>query len=585
MADPVRDDAAELPLSGSAPETLDALLRAVSPPGMFSGSHSAPYTASLQGAAWTNDLAQRLRSLLHATPLTDLRTSDEHHDISTRHYDSLTLALKLLDAVVEYTGLEDELDHDGARRVLAPLLRAMDHVAGVEPDVDRHDAVVRRLLAALQNDKSGREPFDVTYLDAGERGELVTRHVTFRLLSDYHVGGPGDGRIVLRLSNEAINLVLNALSLDLADAQAATEAVVDSQFRRGRFDDALRSAQNARIRSVNYSRSIDEQLERTQRDVRRVDWREAMPRMLDDARIHIELRLHTEERILEAAEAKLDELAGSEQATQVAQIVSLMKDCRRRHLELHGRLMRARAIFLEAQGRQVFVAARAFARPDLAAQILTPVLRMPARVASVLAERAFHLCHPPVAPNVFGFSEYVHYLTRPKREIGPGSHDIAPRDLVSYGSDPAFFSAEVRAAALAALSAVDATTPLSALLRETTAATSAGPVADLIAFVTLRAFAPDRFLDGDGEAEPESRSRAVRGATPSATLEPFETDPLLDLMSEFDIEPIPGSELRVAGYIGDDLRLVRRLAPASSDADTMRAGAVATDHPVGVFHV
>ncbi|MGH7619363.1 MAG: hypothetical protein ACREPM_19270 [Gemmatimonadaceae bacterium] len=548
---------------------------------MLGPPQPAPYSSSLQSAAWTNDLAQRLRSLLHATPLTDLRSSDEHHDISTRHYDSLTLALKLLDAVVEYTGLEDELDHDGARRMLAPLLRAMDHAAGVEADVDRHDAVVRRLLAALQNDKSGREPFDVTYLDAGERGELVTRHVTFRLLSDYHVGGPGDGRIVLRLSNEAINLVLNALSLDLADAHAATEAVVDSQFRRGRFDDALRSAQNARIRSVNYSRSIDEQLERTQRDVRRVDWRETMPRMLDDARIHIELRLHTEDRILEAAEPKLDELPlGSEQAMQVAQIVSLMKDCRRRHMELHGRLMRARAIFLEAQGRQAFVAARAFARPDLTGKVLTPVLRMTARAASVLAETAFHLCHPPVPPNVFGFSEYVHYLIRPKREIGLGSRDIAPRDLVSYGSDPAFFSPEVRAAALVALSAVDVATPLSALLRETTAATVADPVADLIAFVTLRAFAPDRFLDGDGEPKPEARARGMRGATAAVLADPFESDPLLDLMSAFDIEPIPGSELRVAGYIGDDLRLVRRLVPSTSDA-----GAAVTDQSAGVFNV
>ena len=507
MADPAHDGAPALASLMSPPTMFDTALGTMIDHSTRGGDTSR-FAMPLNSPPWTADLGQRLRSLLHATPLTDLRSSDEHHDPSTRHYDSLTLALKLLDAVVESTGLEDELDHEGARRVLGPLLQAMDCAVGVVPDADRHDAVVRRLLAALQNDKNGREPFDLTYLDASEQGALVTRHVTFRLLSDYHVGGPGDGRIVLRLSNEAINLVLNALSLDLADAQAAAEAVVDSQLRRGRFDDALRSAQNARVRSVNYSRSIDEQLERTQRDVRRVDWREAMPRMLDDARIHIELRLHTEDSILEAGESKLDELpSGSQQATQVAQIVALMKDCRRRHTELHGRLMRSRAIFLDAQGRQSFVAARAFARPDLAAQVLTPVLRMTARAAFDLADAAFYLCHPPSAPSVFGLSEYVHYLIRPKRELGPGTRDIADRDLVGYGSDPAFFSPEVREAALSVLAAVREPMPLSELLRSVTvvgSSSDAGPsdsgaVADLIAFVTLRAFAPDRFQNADGD--------------------------------------------------------------------------------------
>ena len=562
---------------------------------------------SFPTAAWTTDLAQRLRALLHATPLTDLRERDEHHDPSTRHYDSLTLALRLLDAVVESTGLEDELDHDGAHRVLYPLLRAMDRAANVAQDIERHDFVVRRLLGALLNDKAGREPFDVTYFDAAERGDLVTRHVTFRLLSDYHVAGSGEGRLVLRLSNEAINLVLNALNLDLADAQAAAEAVVDSQLRRGRFDDALQSARNARVRSHNYTRSIDEALERTQRDVRRVDWREQMPQMLQDARIHIELRLRTEDSILEAGEEKLNELApGSEQAGQVSQIVALMKDCRSRHVKLHGRLMRARGIFLEAQGRQVFAAARAYARPDIALQVLTPILRMTARDAGVAAGSAFSLCHPPASPSVFSLTDFIHYLIRPKRELGAGAVPVVEPDLVEYGSDPTFFSPEVRAAAFTVLSDVTGDATLSELIAGTTRGStrpamidghtgarhaSSAPsastgtrhsqanaedfdayaVSDLITFVVLRAFAPDRpgeidGIEGSGHGASETPSDMSVEATVD-TMNILASDPLLDLMTEFRIEVVPDSVLRVAGYIGDDLRLVRRQGvPSASTA-------------------
>lgn len=53
------------------------------------------------GERWPADLTRRLRVLLHTLPLNGLRRSDAIRDAEFRHYDSLALALRVLDAVVD----------------------------------------------------------------------------------------------------------------------------------------------------------------------------------------------------------------------------------------------------------------------------------------------------------------------------------------------------------------------------------------------------------------------------------------------------------------------------------------------------
>jgi hypothetical protein len=90
------------------------------------------------GTAWSEALMHRSRVLLHTAPLHDLRAGDAHLDEERRHYDSLSLALKIIDVIIENTGLDREVDRAAVTRAVAPLLHAMDAAAGIAPDPRRH---------------------------------------------------------------------------------------------------------------------------------------------------------------------------------------------------------------------------------------------------------------------------------------------------------------------------------------------------------------------------------------------------------------------------------------------------------------
>jgi hypothetical protein len=115
-------------------------------------------------------LAHRQRVLLHTAALHDLRRAPAHYAEELRHYDTLQVAVAVLDLVVDSMGLDHEVDRDDLLRALAPLLREMDRAAAIEPDADRHEAIVDRVLGALRNDGDRRRPFSHAYGDLDADG-------------------------------------------------------------------------------------------------------------------------------------------------------------------------------------------------------------------------------------------------------------------------------------------------------------------------------------------------------------------------------------------------------------------------------
>ena len=191
---------------------------------------------------------------------------------------------------------------------------------------------------------------------------------------------------MLRLSPEAVNLSLRLLDLDIEDAQAAAEAIVRSQLVRGRFEEALASARASRMQSLRFREKIMSVIRQTRRDVDRLDWRDAVPALLQDAIEHVARRLDAEAAILEVAQERLELLSGG--ATDggktrgdtrgleaVARVAAITRECRLGHVELHEHLMVARNAFLDAQARQSFVPAPLTPRPDLAAEVLEPLFK------------------------------------------------------------------------------------------------------------------------------------------------------------------------------------------------------------------
>src|SRR5699024_6661970 len=116
-------------------------------------------------------------------------------------------------------------------------------------------------------------------------------------------------------------------------------------------------------------------LDQTRRNVSLVDWQVEMPALLEDAGVHLSSRLEVEDRLLTAADLRLESLEpGTETAQQVGRVRALLEDCRRRHQELHGLLLSSRQLFLAQQARQSFVPRFAVARPEFGREILDPML-------------------------------------------------------------------------------------------------------------------------------------------------------------------------------------------------------------------
>jgi len=449
--------------------------------------------------------------------LHDLRRGDSLRDPELRHYDSLALALKLLDTVIDSLGMEDEADRDQVLRVLTPVLRAMDEAAGIEPSSQRHENMTDKILAHLRNDANARRPFREEYAALAADGSAGRHAIEFRLLSDaFHISG----RTVLRPSSEACNLYLRLLDLDIEDAQAAAEAVVASQLARGRFNEAVLSARQARIQTLRYREQILKIVQDTRRDVDRVDWKTTAPQTLDAALDHI-ARRHTVERgIIDAIDERLTTIgdAGDDARQTLVNIGDLIRGCQLIHTELHNHLMAARNVFLDTQARQSFREQPVRPLPDLYEQVLTPLLRLPVRAVEPVLNRSFTLLAGPRPPAVPILHELIAWQlhsprTRQAREIA-----VEETDPTQLEREPRLFTEEAELAAAAALGQLREPAALSQIITAARARREPPPAIELLVLTALRAFA--------------SEDQAALG---------------------FAAEPLAGELLRDPAFYGDDL--------------------------------
>ena len=449
----------------------------------------APFGRPLPLSAWPPALTNRQRVLLHTQPLILMQHSPGVRDEHEKHYDSLSLALKTFDIVIDQSGFGSDVVRDTIADGLRPLLIALDDEAELAPDPARHDRVVDRVLASLKNEQNRGQPFEVEYQEFDDRGRPRRRTLTFRLVKEAH---GYSGAIVLKLSSEAINLFLNAFGLDIEDAQAANEAVVQSQLARGKFNEAIQSAQNARGQSMRYEEKIVRTINDTRRDIDRVDWRGEAHEMLVGALSHVDSRLQIEQHIIDSATEKLDLLGDEdEQRAAIAEVVRLMKDCRLRHLSLNKRLMSARTEFLEQQARQSFRESTVLASIDLLEDVLRPLLAQPATYVTALTDRVGHALVGPSSPTVLSLAKLVQWQLQPRRPCSPGETSIAEHEFAETNADARRFDDCTIARTRNAFVTLDSTTRLSTFIRRLTDEGCPVAVRDLVVLETLRTFDRD----------------------------------------------------------------------------------------------
>lgn len=442
---------------------------------------------------WNPQLTRKLRVLLHAEPLLAIRRGDAFRDEEFRHYDFIVLALKVFDVIVERMGLEHEIDLEETSRVLWPMVRAMDEKAGWQARPERHASVVERLLAALQNDSGQRRPFRFEYQDFDD-GQVVDRAVELRLVE---LHDHPDGRTVLRLSKEALNFFLNILNLDIESAQAATEAVVKSQFERGLFAEAVETANVALIRTLQYKAKIEGILGDTRRDVRRVDWHADAPSVLHHALDHVVARVMTEQAMTRSAEQKLETLPRESPAfRQVAQLARQMESCIQHHLRLEPLLIKARQVFLDEQDRQSFLGDVTY-RPALLGEVLQPLMGLGREAAGEVVDNASDLLLGARPQRILSLRQLMHGLLQPRREVRPRELWTELPEPVDGNADAMRFSDDVRERALSYLHGSAPHATLGSLLEEASAAGEPLAVLEYLALELFQAFAPDPEEGGD----------------------------------------------------------------------------------------
>ncbi|QOJ36159.1 MAG: hypothetical protein HRU82_14955 [Nitrospira sp.] len=247
----------------------------------------------------------------------------------------------------------------------------------------------------------------------------------------------------------------------------------------------------------------------TRRDVDRVDWKVEVPRILNESLAHLERRVAVERGILGAADERLeimpDEEAGSRRA--VAQVADLTRDCLLRHAELHEHLIGARNVFLDAQAHQAFAPRPSRPLPDLADDVLEPLLRMPIIRADQVLDRGFPLFVGPRLPVLASLEGLVTWMLQPRRPQPRQEIEVEPVDAADLDAELRRYPPEVRAAATELLGATDGEVKLSDLLLKARASGASNEVLEVIAFFVLQGFATEDRDTAHAAAEPIAGER------------------------------------------------------------------------------
>ncbi|HEU5381660.1 MAG TPA: hypothetical protein VFV38_40085 [Ktedonobacteraceae bacterium] len=437
---------------------------------------------------WDPLLTKQLRALLHTDCLLHLQHSDKYRLPEYQHYASLTLAIKVFDLIISHTGLGQDLEYDQIVTQLLPLLEAMDREHNRMPERDRQRKMAERILGALLNEDDGRQPFRLTYTSF-EEGNAVKRALGVRLLEErYQV----DGRVVLRLSNESANLMLNALTVDLEDAQAAAEAIIQSQLARGRIDEARISSQWALQQSVRLRDLLERRLADTRRDFLSVNWKEEMHRMVQEALVHVSTRCSVENSIVATAREQREQLVpGSEKGYQLSKIIELIEACRQQHLALQRRLLEAPRVFFEEQERQIFTFRPPPSIPHPQNDLLFPLLQVSRIQVSGGLNSLISACVPATPPPVFSLARYLSYLLQPRRETAAEAVPIEFLEIVDAESEQTYFTGEILQQGEKMLAELERPTRLSEVIQRAQEAGKPLPEIKAMVFLALDYFDPE----------------------------------------------------------------------------------------------
>ncbi|MFF3910458.1 hypothetical protein ACFYZJ_31935 [Streptomyces sp. NPDC001848] len=423
------------------------------PPQLSAGPRPASGPAADEG------LARRLRALACTAPLHDLDARKANLAGEYSVYGMAEIALAAIDLVTLNMDFDTGADHD---QIVARLIPRIAAQAPQRPPAE-HERVARWVLENLINVGSVDRGFRAVYGTFAPDGTYVRRDYDFKLIEE--VPGYGGG-VYLRTTDEAVNVLVGALDTDVTSAQIAAEVKLEVLISRGRLADAQLAAEQARYRTVQYSESLRKALDATRRNVRAVDWLNAVPDMITEALDHVAERYRHENAILTNIRKARDESEDPEQKRRAAELVDIVKDCIRRHTQLQSRLLEAGPLFRAEQDRQAFATPVATSGIDLYGHLVAPVLPLPLERATRVTDAFFAHGTGLRTPFSVRVGDLVDLLLTPPVEREHLGAEMPEPDLIATPDDSRF-SEEQMAAAMELLDLpADAPRRLSGLLAE-----------------------------------------------------------------------------------------------------------------------
>ncbi|BCL32055.1 hypothetical protein ACFFS2_22580 [Streptomyces aurantiacus] len=384
-----------------------------------------------QGPAADEGLARRLRALACTAPLHDLDVRKANLAGEYSVYGMAEVALAAIDLITLNMDFDTGADHD---QIVARLIPRIAAQAPRRP-VAEHERVARWVLENLINVGSVDRGFRAVYGTFAPDGSYVRRDYDFKLIEE--VPGHG-GSVYLRTTDEAVNVLVGALDTDVTSAQIAAEVKLEVLISRGRLADAQLAAEQARYRTVQYSETLRRALDATRRNVRAVDWLQAVPDMIAEALDHVADRYRHENAILTNIRKARDESEDPEQKRRAAELVEIVKDCIRRHTQLQSRLLEAGPLFRAEQDRQAFATPMTTSGIDLYGHLVAPVLPLPLEQSLRVTDAFFARGTGFRTPASVRVGDLVDLLLTPPMEREHLGAEMPEPDLIATPDDSRF---------------------------------------------------------------------------------------------------------------------------------------------------
>ena len=443
------------------------------------GTEQTPVGASLIADG------RRLKTLLYTAPIHELELNKVRRGEGWIPYDLRSLQLAAIECVVNRQGLEG-----GVARPLveAEITQLAARMVPADPG-EMHRTVAALVVSWLLNEEESDAGFSYPYSDITQ-GQPVTRSYAVELLRERELA---DSSLLVKATAGAINLLIGALDIDVADAQKADERMLDEYLSAGRFGDAAQLARRARYRSIQYAETIHSMIEIAQHDLTRVDWAGDVMEEISTAQAHISERLEDEGRMRYRLDEMRSEMDAPERLLTVVELVDLIDDCHRRHTLLHSQLMKSADVFLAEQLRQRFAPPASLVVVSMSRDVLHPLLRLPSSEALKVAAGFLASLIGPHPPEILHLSHLVNDLLQPRREFSEEEREAPVLDLTQAES-VRFSQAALDHAHATFVGIVHRPERLSILFARARALASTDEKSDVLELVRLGAlwaFAPD----------------------------------------------------------------------------------------------